>query len=149
MICFCKNVSCGPRSLICSLSVTAHRDRDSKRQRQERNNYAGNLPQQHSNRFTKMSCAQEYSQGIAFEKLRIKSGSRKSGVGFKAGSGHDWNGHDCQNLQNRHFCLIVLYVFCRTSKRRVRCSPKLPKPWKPPKPSWRLPPETQPPWFSQ
>ena len=31
-------------------------------------------------------------------------------------------------------------VFCRTSKRRVRCSPEPPKPTKPPKPPWRLTP---------
>ena len=38
-------------------------------------------------------------------------------------------------------------VFCRTSKRRVRCSSEPPKPSKPPKPSWRLPPLNSTPLF--
>ena len=38
-------------------------------------------------------------------------------------------------------------VFCRTSKRRVRCSPEPPNPWKPPKPSWRPPPLNSTPLF--
>ena len=44
-----------------------------------------------------------------------------------------------KTVNYRHGCLIAS-VFCRTSQRRGRCSLEPPKPSKPPKPSWRLPP---------
>ena len=67
----------------------------------------------------------------------LGSGRRKRGVEFKGGSRHDRNRQNCQNRQNRHGCVFVLYFVGDSVEGKVLSteSPEPPKPSKPPKPS--------------